>query len=105
MANIEDYKMMELRKYLLEGCVIPAHPLALSQTGKLDERHQRALTRYYCSAGAGGLAVGVHTTQFGIRTHNLLRPVLELAFQTASESNKRPLMISGACGEIKQAVK
>src|SRR6476620_4298529 len=70
------------------GCVIPAHPLALTVERKLDERHQRALTRYYVAAGAGGVAVGVHTTQFAIREskHGLLRPVLELAAETARTS-------------------
>ena len=67
--------------------VIPAHPLALTAERKLDERRQRALTRYYAAAGAGGIAVGVHTTQFEIRTAgiDLLRPVLELAADTAPE--------------------
>ena len=57
----------DIRKLLREGLVIPAHPLALTAGRKLDERRQRALTRYYVAAGAGGLAVGVHTTQFAIR--------------------------------------
>jgi dihydrodipicolinate synthase/N-acetylneuraminate lyase len=72
---------MPLRDRLLEGLVIPAHPLALDASRRLDERRQRALTRYYLAAGAGGVAVGVHTTQFAIREprHGLLRPVLELA--------------------------
>ena len=56
-----------LRASLGEGVVIPAHPLALTKERKLDERHQRALSRYYLDTGAGGLAVGVHTTQFAIR--------------------------------------
>ena len=66
---------------LNHGAVIPAHPLALNSSRKLDERRQRALSRYYVAAGAGGLAVGVHTTQFSIRDpkYNLLQPVLELA--------------------------
>ena len=66
---------------LRDGCVIPAHPLALTAEKKLDERHQRALTRYYLEAGAGGLAVGVHTTQFAIHDPKvgLYGPVLELA--------------------------
>ena len=55
------------RRRLLEGLVIPAHPLALTSARRLDEQRQRALTRYYLQAGAGGLAVGVHTTQFAIR--------------------------------------
>ncbi len=72
---------MNLRERLLKGLVIPAHPLALDARRRLDERRQRALTRYYLAAGAGGVAVGVHTTQFAIREprHGLLRPVLELA--------------------------
>jgi len=57
----------EVGEMLLEGAVIPAHPLALDAERKLDERRQRALTRYYCDAGARGVAVGVHTTQFAIR--------------------------------------
>ena len=63
---------------LRRGLVIPAHPLALTSDGRLDERHQRGLTRYYLAAGAGGLAVGVHTTQFAIRDPSvgLFEPVL-----------------------------
>lgn len=74
----------ELRRHLLAGQVIPAHPLALTAERRLDERRQRALTRYYVDAGAGGIAVGVHTTQFAIREaqHALLRPVVELAAET-----------------------
>ena len=70
-----------LRASIGGGVVIPAHPLALTAERRLDERHQRALTRYYLDAGAGGIAVGVHTTQFAIRNpeHGLFRPVLELA--------------------------
>jgi hypothetical protein len=73
-----------LRAHLGDGQVIPAHPLALTEDRRLDERRQRALTRYYVAAGAGGLAVGVHTTQFAIRDprHGLYRPVLELASET-----------------------
>ena len=66
-------------RLLLEGQVIPAHPLALTAERRLDERRQVALTRYYCDAGAGGVAVGVHTTQFAIRSAGLLEPVLRLA--------------------------
>ena len=71
----------EWRKRLAGGLVIPAHPLALTAERRLDERRQRALTRYYLAAGAGGLAVGVHTTQFAIRDPEvgLFGPVLELA--------------------------
>jgi dihydrodipicolinate synthase/N-acetylneuraminate lyase len=94
------------------GCVIPAHPLALNAQRKLDERRQRALTRYYLAAGAGGVAVGVHTTQFAIREPSvgLLRPVLELASEEVQrhlEANPRGTSIAriaGICGETRQAV-
>ncbi len=87
------------------GCVIPAHPLALDADRRLDERRQRALTRYYVDAGSGGLAVGVHTTQFAIRDAGLYRPVLELAATSAAEWTDRPLvLIAGAVGSTEQAV-
>jgi dihydrodipicolinate synthase/N-acetylneuraminate lyase len=70
---------------LRQGVVIPAHPLALDADRKLDAGRQRALARYYLDAGAGGLAVGVHTTQFAIREVGLYRPVLELAMRSAAE--------------------
>ena len=75
--------LMQLREKLRSGLVIPAHPLALNAGRRLDERRQRALTRYYLAAGAGGIAVGVHTTQFAIRDprFGLLGPVLTLAFE------------------------
>src|ERR1700742_2632010 len=74
-----------VREHLRAGQVIPAHPLALNAQRKLDERRQRGLTRYYVEAGAGGIAVGVHTTQFAIRDskHALFRPVLEIAADEA----------------------
>jgi hypothetical protein len=95
---------------LRNGLVIPAHPLALTRRRKLDECRQRALTRYYLAAGAGGLAVGVHTTQFAIRDpkHGLLRPVLELAARTALEEKGvkgRPVLIAGICGPTPQALR
>jgi dihydrodipicolinate synthase/N-acetylneuraminate lyase len=99
-----------LRASLAEGTVIPAHPLALTAERRLDERHQRALTRYYLDAGAGGLAVGVHTTQFAIRQpeHGLYRPVLELAAETArawrSDSPAPIALVAGAIGATAQAV-
>lgn len=101
-----------LAALLARGTVIPAHPLALTPQRRLDERHQRALTRYYLAAGAGGLAVGVHTTQFAIRDPavGLLRPVLELAASTIDEAigdavTERPfLRIAGAVGGTDQAV-
>src|SRR5579884_2964037 len=75
---------------LRRGAVIPAHPLALDANRKFDERRQRALSRYYLDAGAGGLAVGVHTTQFAIREVGLYRPVLEQAAATARERAGSP---------------
>ncbi|MBN1507977.1 MAG: dihydrodipicolinate synthase family protein [Sedimentisphaerales bacterium] len=95
-------------KKLRDGCVIPAHPLALTSENKLDERCQRALTRYYLAAGAGGLAVGVHTTQFAI--HNpkvgLYGPVLQLAAETArSCRSEPPIMVAGLVGDTAQAVR
>ena len=91
-----------LRHALLRGLVIPAHPLALTEARRLDDRRQVALTRYYCDAGAGGIAVGVHTTQFAIRDPGvgLLRPVLELASRTVREwcGDRRPITIAGVCG-------
>lgn len=98
-----------LRSLLLAGGVIPAHPLALDSRRKLDERRQRALTRYYCEAGAAGVAVGVHTTQFAIRRPEvgLFQPVLELAMDEAScfeQRTGRPLVrIGGICGQTAQA--
>ena len=90
---------------LRRGAVIPAHPLALDATRKLDLRRQRGLTRYYIDAGAGGLAVGVHTTQFAIREAGLYRPVLELAMRTATEWSRNPqVMIAGLAGATMQAV-
>ena len=95
----------EIRKLIAEGTVIPAHPLALDANRALDIRHQRALTRYYIDAGAGGLAVGVHTTQFAIRDVGMYRPVLELAAETAANWTRRPLaMVAGLAGPTEQAV-
>ena len=98
-------------RLLRRGTVIPAHPLALTAARKLDERRQRALTRYYLDAGAGGIAVGVHTTQFGIRDPKvaLYRPVLELAAETATEweaAHHRPVIrVAGVIGRTRQAVR
>jgi hypothetical protein len=94
-----------VRRLIAEGTVIPAHPLALDANRALDSIHQRALTRYYIDAGAGGLAVGVHTTQFAIREAGLYRPVLELAAETAVGWTKRPLaLVAGLVGPTRQAV-
>ena len=87
------------------GAVIPAQPLALDADRNFDRVRQRALSRYYIDAGAGGLAVGVHTTQFGIRDVGLYRPVLETAMETAQSWTDRPMMlIAGAVGRTIQAV-
>ncbi|MBM3568658.1 MAG: dihydrodipicolinate synthase family protein [Alphaproteobacteria bacterium] len=95
-----------VRKTLAEGCVIPAHLLALDADRKLDARRQRALTRYYLDAGAGGLAVGVHSTQFAIRERGLYQPVLKLAAETARDWAKRPaVLIAGLVGRTPQATK
>ena len=107
MLQLNAFTNDELRQRLRAGLVIPAHPLALTADRKLDQRRQRGLSRYYFSAGAGGLAVGVHTTQFSIRDPqtSLLRPVLELACDVAREfSQRQPLMIAGVCGATPQAV-
>jgi dihydrodipicolinate synthase/N-acetylneuraminate lyase len=99
-----------VKSALFEGLVIPAHPLALNSERQLDERRQRALTRYYCEAGAGGLAVGVHTTQFAIRDPQvgLFAPVLQLAQETMREweaaHDRRLVKVAGVCGATKQAV-
>src|SRR5438067_3218804 len=95
----------EVLASLRTGIVIPAHPLALDAQRKLDPRRQRALSRYYLDAGAGGLAVGVHTTQFAIREAGLYRTVLELAMKTSAEWAHRPLvMIAGVVGRTQQAI-
>ncbi len=97
----------DVRALLLAGAVIPAHPLALTEQRRLDERRQRALTRYYLAAGVGGIAVAVHTTQFELRKPSvgLLRPVLECAVRTIDAEAGRPVVrIAGACGPVAQAV-
>lgn len=95
---------MNVRERLAKGIVIPAHPLALTSGRKLDERRQRALTRYYLAAGSGGLAVGVHTTQFAIRDPKigLYQPVLELAMEEAAKADV--VKIAGVSGGRRQAV-
>jgi hypothetical protein len=91
---------------LRHGTVIPAHPLALDARRRFDALRQRALTRYYIDAGSGGLAVGVHATQFAIRDKGLYEPVLQLAADAAREWAKRPLvMIAGLAGKTPQAKK
>ncbi|MFN7949788.1 MAG: dihydrodipicolinate synthase family protein [Blastocatellia bacterium] len=101
----------EVKEKLFEGLVIPAHPLALDAARRLDERRQRALTRYYCAAGAGGVAVGVHTTQFAIRDarFGLFEPVLQLAAEVMRDAERqrgrRLIKVAGVCGQTGQAVR
>jgi hypothetical protein len=102
--------LQTIRGILDAGVAIPANPLALTASRKLDERRQRALTRYYIASGVGGLAVAVHTTQFAIRDPKigLFKPVLELAAEEmdrADPKRAQPLVrVGGICGETKQAV-
>lgn len=93
---------MTLREKLFSGLVIPAHPLALNSKRALDERRQRALTRYYLDAGAGGVAVGVHTTQFAIRAAGLYEPVLSLAMEEMR--GRGVIAVAGVAGGTAQAV-
>jgi len=94
----------EVLAVLRAGAVVPAHPLALTAARKLDARRQKALSRYYIDAGSGGLAVGVHTTQFAVREVGLYEPVLKLAAEVARDWTRRPLvMIGGLVGRTEQA--
>jgi len=98
-----------IKDLLHEGVVIPAHPLALTQDLQLDEQRQRRLTRYYIASGAGGVAVGVHTTQFEIRKPgiNLLEPVLKIAAEEIehAELKRDFIKVAGICGPVEQALK
>src|SRR5437762_12604621 len=100
-----------MSQLLQRGVVIPACPLALTSARKLDERRQRGLFRYYMAAGAGGLAIGVHTTQFAIREPKvgLFEPLLALAAEELSRPARpasEPLVrIAGVCGKLKQALR
>src|SRR5688572_30526437 len=111
MAASDTAEVSRLRQALLRGLAIPAHPLALTEQRRLDERRQAALTRYYCDAGAGGIAVAVHTTQFAIRDPRvgLLQPVLDLASRTVRDwcvdREDRPVTIAGVCGPTPQALR
>lgn len=100
---------MNINKHLLEGHVIPAIPLALTAERKLDEERQRGLARYYVSAGSGGLAVGVHSTQFAIRDPeiNLFRHVLDISSRAIDEAvgNRPFIKVAGICGRTDQALK
>src|SRR5579871_5475155 len=101
---------MQVREKLRSGLVIPAHPLALNSQRELDERRQRALTRYYLAAGAGGVAVGVHTTQFAVHDPRvgLYAPLLALAAEAAREQtrtgNPPPCLVAGVIGDTAQAI-
>jgi dihydrodipicolinate synthase/N-acetylneuraminate lyase len=96
----------DVRSALRRGLAIPAHPLALDAARRLDERRQRALSRYYIAAGVGGLAVGVHTTQFAIRDprFGLFEPVLALAAEEMDRAGRPLVRIGGICGGTRQAV-
>ena len=98
--------LVDFRTKLLAGQVIPACPLALDASRRLDERRQRALVRYYLDAGAGGLAIGVHTTQFAIREprHGLFKPVLQLAVEEMRSRQPEAVRIGGICGLTPQAI-
>jgi dihydrodipicolinate synthase/N-acetylneuraminate lyase len=104
-------RVAEASAVFRQGVVIPAHPLALNEQRKLDERRLVALTRYYCEAGAGGIAAGVHTTQFAIRDarFGLFEPVLQLISSTIDDfersSKRRLVKVAGVCGETKQAIR
>jgi len=99
---------LELQKHLQDGAFIPAHPLALTSDKQLDEYAQRRLTRYYMACGVGGIAVGVHTTQFEIRDpqFNLYEIILRLAMEEVEKAQlQRPfLKIAGVCGGTEQAL-
>src|SRR5581483_8989582 len=109
MAASEISEQPSVRAHLRAGQVIPAHPLALDANRRLDERRQRGLTRYYVDAGAGGIAVGVHTTQFAIRNESvgLYRPVLELAVDEAraalGDAPRTFALVAGLVGRTPQA--
>lgn len=109
MADSDRDRAASIRQHLRAGQVIPAHPLALTAARRLDEARQRGLTRYYIDAGAGGVAIGVHTTQFAIRRESigLFRPVLELGMETArahlADAARPFAMIAGICGHTAQA--
>ena len=103
----------DIDKTILEnfrsGVVIPAMPLALTKDRTFDVEGQQVLTRYYLNAGVGGIAVGVHTTQFAIRQHGLFEPVLLSVSQTiddwCKETGKKIMKIAGVCGGTEQAIK
>jgi hypothetical protein len=105
MALHHSHLPPDILSMIRRGVAIPAHPLALDSERRFDRRRQRALTRYYVDAGVGGLAVGVHTTQFAIREVGLYEPVLAAAMEDSKAWTDRPLvMVAGICGKTEQAV-
>lgn len=107
MSRIKELSSKQ-RLALHDGLVIPAHPLALDENRRLDETHQKALTRYYMASGAGGVAVGVHSTQFEIRDpkFDLYEKVLRLAAEEVDRGKlQRPFIrVAGICGPTEQAL-
>ena len=96
-----------LRRRMRDGLAIPAHPLALDASRRFDPRRQQARPRYYLDAGAGGLAVGVHMTQFAIREAGLYEEVLRSAIETARDWPRAappPVLVAGVCGGTVQAL-
>ncbi len=88
-----------------QGTVIPAHPLALDENRALDRTRQRAVSRYYIDAGVGGIAVGVHTTQFGIRAHGMFEEVLAITAETVADWTTRPVaLVAGVIGDTATAL-
>ncbi|WP_433675702.1 dihydrodipicolinate synthase family protein [Microbacterium gorillae] len=106
MSNrLHEERVATARRLLARGGVIPAHPLALDADRRLDERRQRAISRYYLDAGADGLAVGVHTTQFGIRAAGLFPDVLRISAEVAREhADREPVLVAGVIGDTAQAI-
>jgi dihydrodipicolinate synthase/N-acetylneuraminate lyase len=101
LVNMHGPLPPDIAALLRRGTVIPAHPLALDARRRLDARRQRALARYYLDAGCGGLAVGVHATQFAIREADLYEPVLRIAVEEAK--NRKVVLIAGLAGKTVQA--
>jgi dihydrodipicolinate synthase/N-acetylneuraminate lyase len=101
LVNVHRPLPPDIAALLRRGTVVPAHPLALDARRKLDERRQRALARYYLDAGSGGLAVGVHATQFAIREAGLYEPVLRIAVEESK--SRKVVLIAGLAGKTAQA--
>jgi hypothetical protein len=106
MENSETLVRQQALAAVQQGTAIPACPLALTASRNLDERRQRALARYYLASGVGGIAVGVHTTQFAIRDPRvgLFEPVLSLMSETMDRAGRICARVAGICGETRQAV-